>query len=139
MQDMMTGVDRSSIQAYGGLPDTEETERVRRWPGEVSASGRTDSMAAVRLLRFGGFEPFPLREEPTEECRSSRSETTLQSSLGGPPPVELPPERVSYVLGGEEGTPLSRIVTSSASCISPVRSSGAPGRLMSVRAYSKSR
>lgn len=138
MQNMVTGVDRSSIQAYGGLPDTEETDRVRRWPGEVSASGRTDSMAAVRLLRFGDFAPFPLREEPTEECRSSKSETTLQSSLGGPPPVELPPERVSDVLGGEEGT-LSRIVTSSASCISPARSSGAPGRLMSVRAYSKSR
>jgi len=124
---------------YGGLPDTEETDRVRRWPGEVSASGRTDSMAAVRLLRFGGFAPFPLREEPTEECRSSRSETTLQSSLGGPPPVELPPERVSDVLGGEEGDPLSRMVASSASWISSVRSSGAPGRLMSVRAYSKSR
>ena len=96
-------------------------------------------MAAVRLLRFGGFAPFPLREEPTEECRSSRSETTLQSSLGGPPPVELPPERVSDVLGGEDGVPLSRIVASSASWGSLVRSSAAPGRLMSVRAYSKSR
>jgi hypothetical protein len=96
-------------------------------------------MAAVRLLRLGCFAPFPLSEEPTEECRSSRSETTLQSSLGGPPPVELPPERVSDLLGGDEGTPLSRIVASSASLFSPVRSSGAPGRLMSVRAYSKSR
>jgi len=91
-------------------------------------------MAAVRLLRFESFAPFPLSEEPTEECKSSRSETTLQSSLGGPPPVE-----VSDLLGGEEGGPLSRIVASSASLISPVRSSGAPGRLMSVRAYSKSR
>jgi len=96
-------------------------------------------MAVVRLFRFESFAPFPLCEEPTEECRSSGSETTLQSSLGAPPPIELPPERVSDLLLGEEGVPLSRIVASSASFASPVRSSGAPGRLMSVRAYSKSR
>jgi hypothetical protein len=127
-------------QIYEGLPEGEERDRGRRFPGEVSTSGRTDSMAAVRLLRFESFAPFPpLSEEPTEECRSSGSETTLQSSLGGPPPVELPPERVSDLLGGEDGVPLSRMVACSASFTSPVRSSGAPDRLMSVRAYSKSR
>jgi hypothetical protein len=124
------------LQNYGGLPETEELERGRRFPDEVSASGRTDSIAAVRLLRLESFAP--LSEEPTEECRSSGSETTLQSSLGGPQPVELPPERVSDLLGGVDDAPLSRIVASSAS-LSPPRSSGALGRLMSVREYSKSR
>ena len=92
-------------------------------------------MAAVRLLRFESFVPFPLSEEPTEEYRSSGSETTLQSSLGGPPPVELPPERVSDLLGGEDGVPFSRIVACSASLIS----SCTPDLLRSARAYSKSR
>jgi len=96
-------------------------------------------MAVVRLLRLESFAPFPLSEEPTEEYRSSGSDTTLQSSLGGPPPVELPPERVSDLLGVEDDVPLSRIVACSASLASPVRSSGAPDPLMSVRAYSKSR
>ena len=130
-----------SVFAFQGrLPEAEETERRRR-PGEVSASGRTENMAAVRLLRLESFAPFPLSEEPTEECRSSGSETTLQSSLGGLPPVELPPERVPGLLGGVDCVPLSRMVASSASFMSPWRSSesGAPGHLMSVRAYSKSR
>ena len=123
------------VQNHEGLPDTEELERGRRFPDEVSASGRTDSIAAVRLLRLESFAPL---SEPTEECKSSGSETTLQSSLGGPQPVELPPERVSDLLGGEDVAPLSRIVASSAS-LSPARSSDALGRLMSVREYSKSR
>jgi hypothetical protein len=103
----------------------EEVERERRWP-DLERSGSTDSMAEVMLFRFLSNErecgPDPDDERP-DNCMSSVSDMTLQSSLGGPP--------VEGRTKSETGT-LSRVGTGSSVSLSPVL-------LMSVYAYSKSR
>ena len=62
----------------------EEVELECRWAGYESESGRTDMTAAARLFRFSVAErsilPLLLRDEK-EDCWSSASEMTLQSSL----------------------------------------------------------
>ena len=65
-------------------------------------------------------------EGPTESCKSSGSEMTLQSSLGGPPASDA-------IANGEEGSlALSRDAMSSTA-------SASLAPLISVRAYSMSR
>ncbi len=121
----------------------ELADIVRRRGEEVNESGKTDNTAAARLLRLvleRSTVDFPsLIREPKEDLRSSCSEMTLQSSLGAPPradPLELYPDEGS--IEGELRRQ-RRIVACSGSISTSSSSMSGGLRLISERAYSRSR
>jgi hypothetical protein len=63
--------------------DCDAVDNTRRRGEPGVSEGKTDSTAAVKLVRLEGLRAMLLRLELTEDRRSSCSDITLHSSLGG--------------------------------------------------------